>query len=546
MSQRGANRRESQDWNRKCVLFHSALLPVLLTVPFCPAVAATYYVDCSGPANGNGSRTSPLNSLAAANALRLQPGDEVEFRRGTSCRGSYMPQGSGAPGRPLLISAYGVGKRPLLSGDDDAVVTLHNQQYLELKDLEIDGGRHYGLYYHSDLPNRAMNDLNFTNLDVHGAKFVSAKRVDSGEVYIVSKGRNGVLNNVLVDGVTAHDSTTSEGIYIDAGGAHVFPETAQTLGHTVTIQNSTAHNIYGDGILMVAAENGLIQHNVVYASGLCPHCSGSTPGGLWEWECHTCTVQGNESYANQTWGVGDGGDFDIDYHDYNNVLQYNYGHDSAGYCISVFGAAKDADLKSIVRYNICSNNERQVDARKVNQGDVFLSTWDGGSLNGVQIYNNTFYWNPVANGPLLFTTSAAYSGSGATFFKNNLIYSTVSKLIETTRDVKLDNNLYWVTGNRTPAFTFAGVTDTGLHPYQNRTGQDRFSLLADPRIVDSGYHAAGRPGSAFHLLTTSPAIHAGVVIPYNGGRDFFGSPVSPSAPPNIGAENGAGVPDRLR
>lgn len=515
---------------------------VVLNMSYRSASASTYYVDCSARAgSGAGSQKTPFVSLDAVNALQLQPGDEVRFLRGTSCSGTLAPQGSGAPGMPITIGAYGVGKRPAIIGTGDSAVTLHNQQYLVVKDLEISGGRHYGLHYYSDIPNRPMNYLRVRDLDVHGAAYVSKVRGDSGEVVIESSGANGVLNNVLVDGVTAHDSTASEGILVNAGGAYVWPETQPTRGNRITVQNSTVHNVYGDGILIMNVVNGLMQDDVVYESGLCPECRGSTPGGLWEWQCHSCTVQNNESYANQTWGVGDGGAFDIDYHNYNNVVQYNYGHDTAGYCISVFGAAYDADQNNVIRYNICSNNERLPNAREINNGDIFLSTWEGGSIDGLQIYNNTFYWNPARSGALLQTTSASFSGSSANFFKNNIIYSSAPNMIQTTSNLILNNNIYWVAGDVQPVWSFNNNSYTSLQGYQAATGQDALSCYADPKLIQPAYHRTGRPFTAFLLRKYSPALKTGAVIPKNGGRDFWGLPVSSARSPNIGAYNGPGL-----
>ncbi len=504
-------------------------------------LAYVYHVNCVAQTNGDGSVHNPLNSLVAVNTLTLGPGDRVMLLRSTSCIGVLSPQGSGAPGAPVIIGAYGNGRRPVIIGTGDAAVTLHNQQYLTVENLEIIGGQHYGLYYSSDIANVPMTNLRFINLDLHGAQFVSKVRSDSGEFVIQSSAPNGVLDNVMVDGVTAHDSTTSEGIYVNAGGAYVYPETNQTRGNAITVRNSTAHTVYGDGILIINLTNGLLDNNVVYESGLCPHCTGSTPGGLWEWQCHTCTVQNNESYANQTWGAGDGGDFDIDYHNYNNVVQYNYGHDSSGYCISVFGAEYDASQNNIIRYNICSNNERRVDASKPNQGDIFLSSWDGGSIDGIQIYNNTFYWNPATNAPLLFTTPASYSGTNPNTFKNNIIYSTVPNMMDTTQDFTLDNNIYWVVKNAEPNWTINGTTYTKLANYQDATAQDVHSYNADPDLTDPSFHRVGRPTEAFQLHSYSPALHNGALIPNNGGRDFFRLAVLPDHVPNIGAYNGPGT-----
>src|SRR5689334_19517249 len=47
--------------------------------------AHTYYVDCSAATNGNGTQTSPWNSVASPNATTFGPGDQLLFKRGATC-----------------------------------------------------------------------------------------------------------------------------------------------------------------------------------------------------------------------------------------------------------------------------------------------------------------------------------------------------------------------------------------------------------------------------------------------------------------------------
>lgn len=280
---------------------------------------------------------------------------------------------------------------------------------------------------------------------------------------------------------------------------------------------------------MMELTNGTIQNSVVYHTGLCPNCA-STPSGLWEWYCHTCTIQNNESYANQTWNTHDGGDFDIDYYNSDNIVQYNYGHDSAGYCIAFFGAENAVDIHNVFRYNVCSNNARSVS--NAWQGDVFLSTWNGGSLSGVEIYNNTFYWNPATPAPLLNTMQASYSGSAPTFFENNIVYSAVPSLVATTSDFKLDYNIYWTTAPGVPRWAWNGVSHTSLSTYQAVSSQDAHSRFTNPLLIDPTSHSTGIPSaSAFVLQSGSPAIGAGTDVCaginecFMGSQDFFGNPL---------------------
>ena len=505
--------------------------------------AAIYYLDCSAGQNGNGTQASPWTSLANANSHVFTPGDHLLLRRGVVCNGTLSPQGSGSAGASIVMDAYGTGAAPTINGGSaEEALKLFNQQYWEINNLEITGGNIYGVYVSGNTPNTTLHHIYLKNLDVHGAAYTSSKRADSGEVFISPEGRAEILSDILIDGVQAHDSRVSEGIFVNAGGAWMEGNgVSQPLGRDVTVQNSIAHDIYGDGILISEVNNGMLQKNVVYRSGLCAKCTGSTPVGLWEWYCHTCTVQYNESYANQSWG-GDGGDFDIDYYDNDNVVQYNYGHDSAGYCVAFFGAGGRASHDNIFRYNVCSNNGQRSDLAK--QGEIFLHTWDQGSLDGVQIYNNTVYWNPASNGPVLSAAGVTFSGTGPRFFKNNIIYATVPGMVQTPFGFSFDNNLYWTTSRSAPTWQIDTVTYAGFGSYQAAANQDAHSLYVDPMLKNPVYHAVGRPDTPFTLLSGSPAVGAGANVCAGisncsmGARDFWGNPLPGGSGYNIGAYQG--------
>ena len=495
-----------------------------------PVTVVTYYVDCSASVDGNGTQISPWNSLSDVNSHSFVPGNSVLFKRGAACIGALQPQGSGFAGAPIIIDAYGVGTQPAIKADSSSeeAIRLFNQQYWEVGDLEVIGGAKYGVYVGGNTPNISIQHIYLRNLYVHNATGTSTQRGDSGEVFLAPGGVGQTLNDVLIDGVTAGDSNVSEGIFVNAGGAWMAGQ-AQPLGSNITVQNSTAHDVYGDGILIQELSKGLIQNSVAYHTGLCRSNCGTTPVGLWEWYCHTCVVQNNESYNNQTWNSHDGGDFDIDYYSTGNIVQYNYGHDSAGYCIGVFGAENTPDSDNIVRYNICSNNAQNRAA--ASQGDLFLSTWDGGSIDGLQIYNNTFYWNPAVNVPLLNTTAASFSGSSPNFFENNIVYSTVPAITTASSPFQLDRNIYWVSTGATPSWTWNNATYSSLSAYQVASTQDAHSVVADPLLVSPTSDATGKPTIAFTLQAGSRAQGAGANVCARiaqcdmGPQDFFGNPL---------------------
>jgi hypothetical protein len=513
------------------------------TRPLRPLAATSYYVDCSAAYNGTGTESSPWNTLAPVSATTFKPGDRILFNRGTTCSGILEPLGSGTTRAPIVIDAYGTGPQPIIDGGmNTAAVQLIGQQGWEINNLEVVGGDYYGVNIGGTAPNTAYTHFRLTNLNIHGAHHTAVGN-DSGEVFITIGNAGETINDIVIDGVTAHDSPVYNGIFIDAG---VFPTATSPalLGNNITIQNSSVYNVSAIGMTLFVVTNGLMQNNVVHNSGQCPPnpgCGGGT-GGLMDLYCHTCVIQNNESYDIQDYSLWDGGDYDIDVWNMNNIVQYNYGHDSIGYCVSVFSAYNLASSGNIIRYNVCSNNGRL--ANSPDPGEIFMNTngaSTSGTLDGVQVYNNTFYWNPATPGPAFNTVNANFSGTNPNLFKNNIIYSTVPYLVQTTSDFTLDNNIYWTVG-AAPDWNFNGMDYTSFASYQSASGQEAHSVYTDPMLNTPSYHGVSRPTAAFTLLPGSPAIGAGVDICSGvagacsmGDQDFWGNPLPGGSGLNIGA-----------
>jgi len=267
----------------------------------------------------------------------------------------------------------------------------------------------------------------------------------------------------------------------------------------------------------------LIETNVAYDTGQQPSPQTiGTPSSIWTWSCHDCTVQFNESYRAKSPDV-DGGCYDIDWNTRNNLYQYNYGHDSDGYCFSVFGAENYTTSQAVIRYNVCANNA-QLTKLAARQGDVFFSTWANGAIDGAQIYNNTFFYNPPRPYPLL-VNHATFTGSNPNFFKNNLIYANTQWFVESDKSLALDYNLYWYDGDQQPVWLYDNQAYTSFSKYQQGSGQDSHSLFTDPNLVNPAYHESGKLTDAYQLWAGSPAIDAGVDLGNMGLRDFYGNPI---------------------
>src|SRR5215813_7522513 len=392
-------------WPRTLILFAvSAVLAGSFSLTFAGRAAAAgtaYYVNCAAAANGDGSLASPWNNLGTVNGKAFGPGDSLLFDRGTTCSGSFVFSSSGTSSSPITIGAYGTGALPAIDGTgQNRAVKLLDTSYVTMQDLEVMNSRVWGVLVTTDHDASAVG-ITLRNLVVHhvtGGDYTAMNAKWTGLVVFapgmivepdMTKGsgvytRKSYFSNVLVDNVTRWRNDS---------------QNQAVQSRNITIQNSTVHDTYGDGIAIYMSHEGTIQNNVVYRSGMQPPpVTTGTPVGLWWWTSENMVGQFNESYDNHSPGV-DGGGYDIDYGSANSTMQYNYGHANSTYCTSVFGSG-GATTNSIVRYNVCAGDGTVHTYLKSGtvtplpgDSEIYLCTWGGGKLVNTWIYSNTFYIN---------------------------------------------------------------------------------------------------------------------------------------------------------
>jgi hypothetical protein len=493
----------------------------------------TYYVSMTGSDSNSGlSAGQPWRSLSSVNLHTFNPGDVIAFERGGRYPGSLQPKGSGTASAPIVIGAYGVGASPVIDGNgQEAAVRLFNQQYWSIESLDITGGQRFGIFISGDLSNQVLHGFKLTNLIVHD--LYATPRWDSGLVMISPMGDRLTFDDVTVDSVTAYNTNLWYGIHVGFNIWYSYP-TQPPRSTNIRIRNSTVHDVYGDGITVAQTQNVLIDGNVVYETGLAPAGISYTPNGIWGWQADNTVIQFNEGFSTHSYGV-DGGVFDIDWGSTNTTIQNNYAHDAQGYCVAILGAHNITTSNSIVRFNICSNNARSA-ATAPTQGDIFLATWDGGSLDGIQIYNNTSSWNPAADAGWIRGRSVFKTGTLPTFVMNNIVYSRTPTMLDLDGWMPMDRNLYWLATGGTPVWKFGSVVVNDLQTFKNMTGQDWNGIFADPMLNCPTYNGIGRPTAPFTLRLQSPAIGAAAGWSGMAETDFFGNWLPPSGTTTIGAQ----------
>ena len=81
------------------------------------AAGTNYYVDSVNGSDSNSgtSTTKPWKSLASVQSRQFQPGDTINFKRGSTWNGQLYIQSSGVQGNPITFRDYGSGARPTIS-----------------------------------------------------------------------------------------------------------------------------------------------------------------------------------------------------------------------------------------------------------------------------------------------------------------------------------------------------------------------------------------------------------------------------------------------
>jgi hypothetical protein len=443
---------------------------------------ADYYVDCSATSDsGDGSLQSPLRTLAQANALLLQPGDRLLFKRGSICKGQLRPQGSGKQNAPIRIGAYADGPLPRIeaASTDEAALELFNQEYWEIASLDLSGGNTYGVFAGGD--RGLLHHLHFRDLRVRNV-YGELKRKDSGLVVIHPSGQNAAFDDVEIDGILASGTSQWSGIFV-SGASHV------------RVRNSMAHDVQGDGIVVFESRDAVIARSVAWHTGMQYSQTIGTPNAIWTWHCADCTVEDNEAFLTDSPGV-DGGAFDIDYGNARNTVRNNFGHDTAGYCVSVF-AAFGPTTDSVVSGNLCLANGGSTRLSQ-RQGALMLMTWESGALQGVEIRGNRIDWQPPGDVPAI--RSDTDLRASAVTLRDNQIWTTGLSFVDPTLKYSGAHNRYVV----------AGADAAGLAAARNRFKAlpewDSTLAAAPPNAVRAGvFGRAPANHNGWQLIAAVPS-----------------------------------------
>lgn len=516
------SRRRRRPWVIGIALAASAVL-----LPALPAAAAptTYYVDCSASTNGNGSEPYPLNSMPAANAVTLSPGDTMLFKRGSTCKGQMYARFDGTASARITYGAYGSGPLPQFNANGNvAAFWVHNASYVTVEDLDLqapgDGTKaRRGIWLLAD--NGDADGVVLRRLNIHdvrgqmpsttgGDSFTGKMGGASGGIIVEGQGtaQPSAFNDLLIENNTVTD-VDRQGIYFWSNWCRR-PEMA-TFWNTKCsqdwhpherpiIRGNSVNSVGGDGIVLKTSENGMVEHNDLQDFNM---RAGSVNAGIWAANTDDTIFQYNRSAGGNTSGDGQG--YDVDHSTDGLIFQYNVSYDNDGgfFLICPYGKDVPGNSKNfIIRYNLSVSDHART-----------FQVCSGGAVNG-QIYNNTIFLPQGGSGTHhIVLENATQDAAVQLNFRNNIFmrHTGGETLAWTTNDpavVGSNNQFYNVPA---PA-GFVG-------------SQIGAPLLATPGATTS-------TPSSYLPNADSPVIGTGIAVPGAPATDFFGTPVG--SPPSRG------------
>ena len=517
-------------------------------------LGTVYYVDAdSGSDSADGmSEKTAWRSLDKVNATAFEPGDAVLLKRGCSWTGSYLyPKGSGERGKPITVSTYGEGDKPVISDNFEsldsrkvcATVYLYNQSYIVIENLfvtntSVSTDSMYGIRVVED-EGYYTEGVEIRGCTVYGSS--DSSWLDSAQsgmtgIEVSSTVYYGFIKSVLIEDNEIYNCK-SNGIIVNGayGGCNQNGSTNRQSGRNVVVRGNYLKNIGKDGILVNNCVSPLVEYNTCDRAH--SYATTSWHVAMWPFACYNATFRYNEAFNTQT--TYDATGFDCDYQCYNTLFEYNYSHDNMGGFMLICCEPQNWDggnawnIGATVRYNI-------------SQDDQYRTFSLVGAIDGTRIYNNTIYCreNLSKNSNNTFFQyskgTSKFNGrqyADDTLIANNIFYVDSNQyfdLSKTTNTV-FDNNLVFgkYAGNA-PQNDVGQTVDDGISASGNIFGEN-------PLFINAGGASEGLEScEAYILYDDSPAIGAGKVIDGACDTDFFGNRVSAESP-NIGAYGGAGM-----
>lgn len=415
----------------------------------------TYYLDAaSGNDNNTGTSVGkPWKSVEKINGLRLKAGDRVLLKRGETFPGELRISGTGSPGKPVIVDAYGEGRKPCVSGTDSSLyaVYLYNPEYIVVRNLEVvNTGK-------SRLPGRTGVKVEVRNygparsvilqgLDIRDVNGSLVKNQGGGSGLLIVNGGDSIPS--YFDGLTVEDCTIRRCARNGMIWSGYWGRTHWHPNLNVVVRNNLIEGVPGDGIVPIGCDGAVIEYNKMHN---CPDLLPDTEAaaGIWPWSCDNTLIQFNEvSDHKAPW---DGQGFDSDWNCRNTVIRYNYSHDNEGGFLLVCNDGgvrspnSEGNQGTVVEYNVSIGDG--VRTRPTRSGVFSPTVHFAGPAVDTEVRRNIIHVTPKPEGKVDRSIVSVTSWNGLpdnSRFVGNLFYSEEESCFKTddSTDHRFNHNYY--------------------------------------------------------------------------------------------------------
>lgn len=580
-----------------------SLLAALLALPPAPVAAADQVGASAGPTlpgnlpnrtggkdyfldatNGNDSAagTSPKTawrSLAKANATTFRPGDRILLKAGEQWHDEQLwPKGSGGPGRPITISAYGDARagRPYIATNGNVpspfradgsknpetvgltgAIVLRNQQYWEINNVEL------------------SNDDDFAT-DITTERVVRDGIMVSINADLLAAGADNIMDHFRISDVYVHDLDGPSfwqqihygGVNFQVFGSRKYTEygTGGYYFKDVRIEDNTFVNV----------ELHAIQFAFNWFYDRYPEAGQYDESGKWHegWEqlwVRTRDLYSRDVYIGHNYAesIGQGAiqlantkNMTVEYNEVNGFLErYN----SVSVALYLWAGADSVMQYNEVYggpYNEFDGTPWDLEYTNFNVTYQFNYSHDnpagwmsymGNSSNSVARYNLSVNDNGVLvknmlstnYSPTYFTNNTfVYNGADLDYFHDETFLSRVYFLNNIFYNTSTTESTPWC--RRTGALRQAVFSNNDFYEaggaHSSQEPADPRGLRVDPRfagdparyVTGAGVDQIRRAAAHFRLREESPLIDAGRYNPHLGTRDFLGTHIYYGDAPDVG------------
>jgi hypothetical protein len=342
---------------------------MLLCLSFAHSQAETYYIDSQ----------RAFDRLANA---EFEPGDAIQFKKGSRFVGMFAPKGRGARGAVIQIGSYGTGDKPRIDaeGRHPAGLFINDPAFWEIDGLEItntdgsdrDQGALFGIYALADKTEGIYEHFHISNCTIHHVNGMVGGKQKGGIHVHIKDLRESKFHNLRI---------THNHIY-EVGGVGIGNQSScgnvDVKGSTYTSQHLwtdvyVAHNFIDrtgrNNVIARVSKDAVYEYNRLANSS-----RASTGHSIFNFNTDGIKIQYNEAYGNVGEGGKDRGGFDADYNSANTYIQYNYSHGNLWFC----GIMKRSNTNITIRYNVSINDQ---------QGIYFYGFDKEEKVRNIHIYN---------------------------------------------------------------------------------------------------------------------------------------------------------------